>query len=366
MNTACEEIGPELDARTRPSDTSSIRDRDARLDALKGLAIALVVFGHALSYQIGSPAERTPLGIAIWSVHMQLFAFVSGLVTRGVEQAPARFVLRRAKQLLVPYLCWTAIAGLAADASLGSVLRAETAALLFPRTSLWFLHTLFLCCLILAVTAPFGKRYVIGAALVLPLTQGLPIRPDMFALYDLMVLFPYFVVGYFLGRRRSRLEGVSAAPVAACGIAYALLYWMQTTPGWPSAPAWYLALRETMHGVGLPGAVVLLIYSNYLWGAAGVAFIYLVSPAIKGRFEAMLALLGRNTLGVYAMQAWALQWIARSGVRAAVPLSILALLATTAASIAIGRVPYVRELLLGCARHRRPASGGAPTECRPL
>jgi len=88
-------------------------------------------------------------------------------------------------------------------------------------------------------------------------------------------------------------------------------------------------------------------------GAAGVAFIYLISPAIKGRFEALLAVLGRNSLGIYAMQAWALQWLAGSGMRTAVPLTILALFVTTLASLALVRVPIARELLLGTVRDRQ-------------
>jgi len=353
-----EEIGDRLEVKAQSSVANVTRHRDARLDALKGVAIALVVFGHALSYQIGSPAERTPLGIAIWSVHMPLFALVSGLVTRGVERAPGRFVVRRARQLLVPYLCWTALWGLVSLPDLSAVVHSERSALLFPRTSLWFLYTLFLCCLLLAATAPFGKRYVIAAALLLPLTQGLPIRPELFGLYDLVVLFPYFAVGYLFGQWRVRVDRVRMVPVVVAAILYAGMYWMQTTPGWPSAPAWYLALREVMHGIGLPGAVALLMYSNFLWGAAGVSFIYLTSPAIKGRFEGLLALLGRNTLGIYAMQAWALQLIARTGIRAAVPLTVLALFATALASLALARVPYVRGLLLGTVRDRRGAEGG--------
>ena len=141
FHAVSQEIGSGLDVNMHPSVTSSPAYRDKRLDALKGIAIALVVFGHALSYQIGSPAERTYLGIAIWSVHMQLFAFVSGLVTRGVAQNPGGFVVRRARQLLVPYLCWTAIAALIAEVSLRSVMDAErTGAVLPAHKSVVSLH----------------------------------------------------------------------------------------------------------------------------------------------------------------------------------------------------------------------------------
>jgi len=115
----------------------------------------------------------------------------------------------------------------------------------------------------------------------------------------------------------------------------------------------------------LYAAAGLLMYANYLWGAAGVGFIYLISPAIKGRLESLLAVLGRNSLGIYAMQAWALQWIASAGIRAAVPLTVLALFVTTLASLALARVPIARELLLGAVRSRRRDEDrglpGAPT-----
>jgi len=320
----------------------------------------MVVFGHALSYQIGSPAERTYLGIAIWSVHMQLFAFVSGLVTRGVAQNPGGFVLRRARQLLVPYFCWTAIAGLVAEVSLRSVLDAERVAVFFPRTSLWFLYTLFLCCLILAAIAPFGSRVVLAAALLLPLARFLPIRMDVMGLWDLLVLFPYFAIGYLAGQHRPRLDRVRLVPVVACAVTYLGVYWLLATPGVPSAPAWFLAVRQQVHWLVAFAAAGLLTYLSYVWGAAGVAFIYLISPAIKGRIEALLALVGRNSLGIYAMQAMALQWIARSGIRAAVPMTVLALFVTTLATIGLARVPVARELLLGAAWRRRDQDRSLP------
>ena len=71
--------------------------RDARIDAAKGVAIALVVLGHAK----GIPREFT---ILVYSFHVPLFFLLSGWLSHRRNAQPAAQVLATlGRTLLVPY-----------------------------------------------------------------------------------------------------------------------------------------------------------------------------------------------------------------------------------------------------------------------
>lgn len=79
------------------------------IDILKGLAILLVIMGHVC--QMRFPVSGKWLADIIYSFHMPLFLFLSGLFARkAIEAADDRqikaFVIRKARQLLVPFFVW--------------------------------------------------------------------------------------------------------------------------------------------------------------------------------------------------------------------------------------------------------------------
>lgn len=75
--------------------------RDARIDAAKAVAIVMVVLGHAK----GVPQTYTVLA---YSFHVPLFFFLSGWVleAHGSARSYGQSLLRLARVLLVPYLCF--------------------------------------------------------------------------------------------------------------------------------------------------------------------------------------------------------------------------------------------------------------------
>ncbi len=79
------------------------------IDILKGLAILLVIMGHVC--QMRFPISGKWLADVIYSFHMPLFLFLSGLFARkAVEAADNKhiktFVIRKSRQLLVPFVVW--------------------------------------------------------------------------------------------------------------------------------------------------------------------------------------------------------------------------------------------------------------------
>src|ERR1700728_2689079 len=73
------------------------------VDALKGLGIALVVFGHIAN---GSLFQRL-----IYTFHMPLFFFISGFLHKPANRLP-RYFRKKTIHLLVPYASFAVIASI--------------------------------------------------------------------------------------------------------------------------------------------------------------------------------------------------------------------------------------------------------------
>jgi fucose 4-O-acetylase-like acetyltransferase len=152
------------------------RPRNAALDVARGIGIVLVVWGHAIigvQGALGStPPGRFALS-AIYAVHMPLFFFLSGLLSRSATAEPARdFVLRMTTRILYPYLLWgTVILVLhhaMSDVTNTRVDSLDLRTLLHrPPAVLWFLYVLFACFLLartLRALRP-APRLTLGGAL---------------------------------------------------------------------------------------------------------------------------------------------------------------------------------------------------------
>ncbi len=87
--------------------TDTVTKRKQDIDIARGIAIILVVLGHAVSeYGTGF----TGLEHVIYSFHMPLFFVVSGLVFRLHDGEDfGSFAARRAKGLMLPYLLFAAL-----------------------------------------------------------------------------------------------------------------------------------------------------------------------------------------------------------------------------------------------------------------
>lgn len=113
------------------------------IDCLKGFGAVLVIFGHLNPF---FPIERY-----IYSFHMPLFFFISGLLKKKNNNDSFRsFIGKKAKTLLIPLAVWDLISALALfilgfdkkELLNGALFINET---LPMNTPIWFLLTLFLC-----------------------------------------------------------------------------------------------------------------------------------------------------------------------------------------------------------------------------
>jgi len=185
------------------------------VDAVKGMAIVLVVYGHVAQGVNhrgwwDSPAYMFQERF-IYSFHMAAFFFCSGLFVAGsiARSGAGQFVVQRLRTVLWPYLICIVSFGAESVVSANAAARHDFVhSILIPALSgeaSWFLPTLFICLLLAVLTRslPDWARFLVALALNLFLpAMGVRIV-DSAAHY-----FVFLAAGEWLNRRVERLEAV--------------------------------------------------------------------------------------------------------------------------------------------------------------
>ncbi|MEI6430434.1 MAG: acyltransferase family protein [Pseudanabaena sp. ELA607] len=102
-----------------PSENSSIitaiKPRIDWLDYAKGIGIFLVVLGHVIrglydSANLATPGQFAAIDSWIYSFHMPLFFFLSGLFSYSANRKSIKdFFADKFRNIIYPYLIWSVI-----------------------------------------------------------------------------------------------------------------------------------------------------------------------------------------------------------------------------------------------------------------
>ena len=279
------------------------------LDIAKGMAIFLVVMGHAV-LAFDTPYWR----LAIYAFHMPLFFLVSGTVTKARETYDLRgylsFAGRNLTALMIPYLIWALIYLPFKFESIPYVFYGSWAALdrIGTSTALWYLPCLFL--------ARMGVEAVNWAAWRLRANR---------TLFALALVAPAFAVGFLLPRPEIGYPwGANTAFIAAGFIllGFAAKGVLGRCDGRGVAlhlAVFVAAAAAFVRGTWMRGEDQALIgmfcfsYGDlfwFFWNAVSGCLMTLslssliakVGPqAFGGRLRRFLVWLGRNTIGVYLL-----------------------------------------------------------------
>jgi fucose 4-O-acetylase-like acetyltransferase len=366
--------------------------RDAAADALKGLAMTLVVLGHAVVaiswvYHAGPGlvrlaggwwvarelARNVPLNF-INAFHIPLFAFVSGfLAWRPVVRPLLDQLRRRSIGILVPYASWVVVyyfaqvrefsaAGFASYLGLAAV---------DPWAGLWFLYALFMCYVVLLLVQRLpGHEWVLGVvALAAVLARSFPFSAShVLGLGDVLYILPFFAAGYLMAPAAPWITDRVWAVAAVAAVVSPLLFWMRWPiltgdPGW--LKRWLLAVDPILKGrYHIPGTFVLWRFLPVLVGAAAplaaIVGVFALYQKIRGPGLDVQAWVGRRTLGIYAVHQLLLSLLFGLGVRNWAVMFVLALGLSIGITLVLERIPIVRGLLLGQwgRGHKTAASSG--------
>lgn len=268
--------------------------RSQTIDAIRGAAILIVMFGHVLSW---NHMEDAYVYDVIKVVQMPLFIMISGYlcgIGRHADSWPAyrKLLGSRAVSYLVPFFFWI-------------ILLHPTTAVTSVRDTLfaldkglWFLMTLFLLMLMLYTAQLAGglasRRFprlgkwvfwlvylALVCAVVLETLLGVEfLSPGLTRLY-----LPFFAVGWFVGEHRERLTQLPETGK-----------WILT--GVSLIGLLLLAIFRDLQDVSTLPLLGQQVLASFLGCGAAVG---LLSRLPAGRCQRFLAFLGRFTLEIYVL-----------------------------------------------------------------
>lgn len=313
-------------APRQTSASASGSSRNLLIDALRFVAIAMVVLTHVLNlrWEFKELPFAATLVAAMMAFNMPLFAFVSGYVNRGLERdGPLRFIRGKALALLVPYFAWIIVEmplrRITSDEAPGRLLRA----LWDPKASfqMWFLLVLFYAFVIYAISRTISRTewFTGGLALAIGLAP-LVWQPDSNLIVRLCWLYPFVAFGSLAAQYRESLRRWDDVAGVVGLLAFPLLF----LSGW-DGPLYRLAI-----------------------GAAGAAALWvLCRPVPKGSLS-RLAWAGQKSLGVYGWQMVVLPFlIVGNGWAGALVSWVLVLTAALALTVVLERWKVTRAVFLG-------------------
>ncbi len=273
-------------------------------DALKGLAIILVVYAHCLQYLGMEEYIHHPVVCFIYSFHMPLFMTLSGYFAYPlVSSIPfGVFVWRKTMRLLVPAVCFGLLT-LTIMSVTGHPVRNGWIGYLYGN--LWYLKSLFLCLLISRIATTVLGNEMRAAMVTVVLSWFLP------ELFHLNFMLPFFWLGYFL-----RCKPLAFSYKGLTLVSFIL--WMLLSIFWDGTHTTYLSpfglvdypdMRWAPHN----------LYSYMLRVVIGVAATWCVLSFFtwlysKGVRLFALERLGRHTLAIYALQTLWIELMVTSGV----------------------------------------------------
>jgi fucose 4-O-acetylase-like acetyltransferase len=219
------------------------RQRDIAIDALRGVAIMLVVVGHAVQYSIQQGFEQNILFRAIYSFHMPLFFLISGYLL-GEPQCFREVwpkIKSRMLSLLVPYVFWVLFWYGLYTLSGGTIGKS------MAGHPIWFLPVLFACFCVHTIVVLMSwwhgtmMKVAVGMCVVLIMHA---VGPTTFWLSSVRYHYVFLLIGTVIQGRHSWAGFQSLKTLAVCAVLWACLL-----PGWQfsSRPEWVHVLTNNTH-----------------------------------------------------------------------------------------------------------------------
>lgn len=273
--------------------------RNVNIDALRGLAAVLVVLGHAI--QLSSPNfDDNILFRMIYSFHMPLFMFISGVVVYKPErELNMKLLMCRTQSLLIPFLSYTVIIYFTRGIyKTDNFLMWLGRCIKQPDLSLWFLWILFLNYLALCVTAQFTKYFgdiafvTVILICVMLYVAGIPIDyGGNLCIWHI----PFFFGGYLLSKYKEKIAGAHRIILSICGVCFLPLsaLWRRTGES---------EIRLYIRQWGANKLTENCVWGgmNYLTAILGIGFCgLLVWYLMSDRAKEVLGYIGKKSLSIY-------------------------------------------------------------------
>lgn len=330
------------------------------IDSLKGILILLVVLGHIVQYTYADDYCDNHLWRYIYSFHMPAFMAISGWCTfrpQTQSRGLGNSILRRSRQLLVPYLVWSLVKfAFNGEHTIEILLYAFT----FPDTYFWFLWILFGIFALFRSMQSLANRLrcndmlIIAATTFALLAMMAGTHSNAYGFPLLAYHFFYFTFGYALHRYKDslitffRLDKTTGNLLTGASFVYAFVaayFW--TRSGLPSFASTLQGINGTLFNYAYRVSIALCA----IIALFGTASRWLNTPTLINR---ALSYIGRITMGIYVVHILLLDVNLDLCVRilpnASTPLLCAFFFVTNLLTTIIGvevlrRIPYIRRIV---------------------
>ena len=286
--------------------------RIAYIDFLKAFAIATVLLGHSVEQLSGDAFWDHPIWAFLYSFHMPLFMFVSGLFFKSSLRKGFGEILRgKLVQLGIPsvtaFLLGLMIMKIAGVTAIADLCEASFAGFM---NSVWFLKCLFFCIVIMWLMVKVLRHDVLAAVVASAAVLLVP-GGDI---VNLNFMLPCFCLGFLCGNRKESLERHRRA----LGVSSVVVF-LALLPFWGGRLTVYMVPTHVLSFSPFSFDFSNLGLSVYRLaiGFAGTLVFYLAAPAVHrliagGRFDAFCGTVGGATLGIYVVQTFLLEILVHS------------------------------------------------------
>ena len=185
-----------------------MEERNNYIDAIKGIAIYCVLWGHCIQCIVGDMNFFNLDAIRfIYSFHMPLFALISGYLFFRTSQKSEVVILKsRLMSLGIPYLVWNLLLYIRKcffDILTSSSVEINIIELLHALVSgLWFLKSLFIITVLATLIVKHSKKYKYLCSFIVWI--ALILFSNVFGDHTAN-LFPFFILGYCVAEHKDIL-----------------------------------------------------------------------------------------------------------------------------------------------------------------
>lgn len=196
--------------------------RNSYADYLKGILMLTVLAAHtwaALSQGLQATPASIPLLYVMGPWHMPLFMAVAGwffadsVRKRSFEELAGN----KSRTILVPLVLWTILYQLCLQILDAAGAPTDT----LSAGSLWFLYSLLLCSLLMALCYHAGRKTRPAVEYTLALALAAWLSTTSAAAFHVAYMFPFFLCGYTCARLRVRpLPGWASCIILASTVLF--------------------------------------------------------------------------------------------------------------------------------------------------
>lgn len=276
------------------------KKRIGSFDAVKALAIYLVIWGHCILHLAPWDSKGDWVFVFINSFHMSLFMIVAGYFSVSALSLDFKpLIAKKTIELLLPSIIWGCVAAVVCITVLGQHLNVMGFVNHFLYGRLWFLKSLFLCYLFAFVLTRKGKHFlIIGIILLLVLT-----------LYKVNRMFPAFMIGWAIRKYNLLDRMMKPLPVIMMLLVF-VIFTILYNPYFLNAPNHMLSIIQEC-SIETWGLYFYKTLYMIMVGCSGALLIILTFYKYGKNVKDLICKVGQRTLGIYVIQSVLLEQIAK-------------------------------------------------------